>query len=213
MITQNWGIIDYNEAVEKQLREVADVVAGAEDRLIFCTHPPIVTLGRGTKPGDLISWQGQTIEVSRGGRATYHGPSQVVVYPIINLTIDRKNFGPRDIRAYLECLGLAIVETLQHFNISSEYRSLATSDGPSVTGVWVGQKKIASIGVAVKKWISYHGIAVNLEKDPAAFSGINPCGFSSNIMTSVEDCLGARVSREDFSRVLNQNLTTSCDQL
>jgi lipoyl(octanoyl) transferase len=188
MNIQNWGPIDYELAVKKQLALVEDVASGeSPNTLIFCSHNPVVTLGRGTKKDDVFAWTGPTIEVSRGGRATYHGPSQLVVYPIINLSKHNFDFPPKDLAAYLRFLEKSVVVALDKIKINSEVRTHKTSpDEPSQTGVWVGEKKIASIGIAVKKWVTYHGIAINIESDPNAFTGINPCGFQKEIMTCVE---------------------------
>lgn len=192
MHTEDWGLIPYKEALARQLEKVESVVAGAEDTLIFCSHPPVVTLGRGSKPEDITSWQGETHEISRGGRATYHGPGQIVVYPIINLNIDRKKISTRDLHSYLRALEESIVLALKEFGLAAEVRSVKLSENePSLTGVWVKDsfgidKKIASIGIAVKKWVTYHGAALNLYTDAQAFSGIRPCGFTAETMTSIE---------------------------
>ncbi len=180
------------------------VLTSSSQKIIFCTHPPVVTTGRGTKPGDVFGWQGEVCETNRGGRATYHGPSQIVVYPIVDLqksrgmnvvTSSNENALESqsmniDLHAYMRALESAIVETLAIYDIMSEARTLpATEDSPSLTGVWVGDKKIASIGIAIRKGVTSHGLSLNFSRDPRAFSGINPCGFKSNIMTSVEDVL------------------------
>ena len=193
MDIEDWGLIPYQEALTRQLEKVENVAAGGSDTLIFCSHPPVVTLGRGTQPGDVQSWTGEKIEISRGGRATYHGPSQIVIYPILNLNIKRKTLPERDLHSYLRILEDTIVQTLKEFGLNSEVRSVQSgAEGPSLTGVWVSEpngtdKKIASIGIAVKKWVTYHGIALNLKRDPTAFVGIRPCGFSTDVMTSVEE--------------------------
>jgi lipoyl(octanoyl) transferase len=184
---------------------------------VFCTHPPIVTLGRGTQPGDVTTWRGKTIDVSRGGRATYHGPSQLVIYPILNLAYRRGVRPAKDIGGLLRDFEAAIVKVLFDLGIknatgktykpnqskksdeikNSLKNSLNKSDALKEkeledTGVWVGPKKIASLGLAVRKWISFHGAALNLEYDPEAFKGMKPCGYSADVMTSVEEVLGAK---------------------
>lgn len=208
MITLDWGRIPYENAVSKQLEELDFVASGEEDRLIFCTHPPVVTLGRGTQAGDVFAWTGEVVESSRGGRATFHGLNQIVIYPILNLNNERKFMPKKDIRALLKSLGAAVVDALAHFDIKSEFRNDQDSKpgSPSLTGVWVGDRKIASIGIAVKKWISYHGIAINVEADNKAFQGINPCGFQSSVMISVEECLGKPLPRDRLTQVLDQSL-------
>jgi len=206
VITLQWGEIPYQQATEKQQQAVQDVLAGGEDRLIFCSHPPVVTLGRGTKPGDVTDWQGQIFTTSRGGRATYHGPNQLVIYPICDLRRERAGLPPSDLRGYLQILGLAVAEVLQRHGIQAQYRTLSESGGPSVTGVWVEGRKIASIGIAVRKWVTYHGVAINLYADGSGFSGIYPCGFTASTMTSIEELIGQKVNRDELINQLDQSL-------
>jgi lipoate-protein ligase B len=207
MRIEDWGSIEYELASRRQLLAVESVGTGAESILVFCEHPSVVTLGRGVKPGDVFGWAGSTVETSRGGRATYHGPGQIVAYPIINLEASR------DLHAYLRLLEQAIVATLREFQIVAEARTVNLGpDEPSLTGVWVGEHKIASIGIAVKKWVTYHGLALNVLDDPLAFQGINPCGFKTEIMTSMQAVLresgrDPSVSKRDIQKVLAANLT------
>lgn len=236
MIFQDWGLIDYNEALQKQLDLVAEVADGTykevlhsnshqlsnvpsghlhlpkENRitsnhpgyLIFCTHPAVVTTGRQTESTDIFGWDGPIVEISRGGKATYHGPSQVVVYPILNLKQPRKNRGPQEIRGYLRDFEKAIIATLQEYDVKAEGQQ------GDDTGVWIkqptGTKKIASLGIAVKKWITFHGAAINVQYDPKAFQGINPCGFTTDTMTSLEQVLDKKVDLEDFKKTLKTQL-------
>jgi lipoyl(octanoyl) transferase len=182
---EDWGLIEYESSVERQLRLLDEVAAGAEDRLILCTHPPIVTLGRGAVAEDLVGWRGAIFESSRGGRATYHGPNQLVIYPIMDL----RERG-RDVHAYLRRLETATVDALHKLGLSAAEARTTKMGELSLTGVWIGERKIASIGIAVRKWITYHGVAVNLFDDVSAFAGIRPCGFAADIMTSAERELG-----------------------
>lgn len=209
---EDWGLIDYEQALQKQL-ELVETVSQDQKHpgfLIFCTHPAVVTTGRQTLPEDIFAWKGSVVEVSRGGRATYHGPSQLVVYPILNLKFERHNRGPQEVRGYLRALEEAIVETLKEFGISSVGKTPQKLPGQQAesdeTGVWVNDKKIASLGIAVKKWISYHGAAINLTSDTMAFSGMNPCGFKSDVMTSVEQQLGKPVKTDAFKHRLQNHL-------
>lgn len=199
------GLTPYQSVLETQLDCVSKISQGKlEERVILCSHPPVVTLGRSLSAADdLESWQGEVVEVSRGGRATYHGPNQQLIYPILDLTRDsRKGFKPRDVHAYLRSLEQLVIECLNHFGLEAEARTISVEQAGekplSLTGVWVGERKIASIGVAVKKWITYHGVALNVEQDPQAFSGINPCGFQKSIMTSMETELGQAPSRSEL---------------
>lgn len=193
---ENWGCVGYEESTERQLQLVDQIADGsAPETLVFCTHPPVVTVGRATHTEDLEDWAGELVETSRGGRATYHGPSQLVIYPLIDLRKDHSGFPARDIHAYLRALEAVTVDALQELGLTDAEARTTQSGGISLTGVWTGAKKIASIGIAVRKWITYHGIAVNLTHDPKAFQGIRPCGFAANIMTSLEAELGSAVER------------------
>ena len=180
MIFEDWGLVEYAQACERQLRLVDQVIAGGEERLIFCTHPPVVTTGRATTPEDIAGWTGPLIQASRGGRATYHGPSQTVIYPIVRV---------RDVGAHLRLLEEATAAALRELGLPAERRD--TPPGSILlTGVWVGERKIASVGVAVRQWVAYHGVAINVLRDPMAHRGIKPCGFTPETMTSVEELLG-----------------------
>lgn len=209
---QDWGLIDYELALNKQL-DLVDEVSRNENHagfLIFCTHPPVVTTGRQTQPEDVFSWTGPTVEISRGGRATYHGPSQLVVYPILNLKKPRQSRGAQEIRGYLRALEDAIVETLKDYDVQAVGKTAQKLIGAETeteeTGVWVGSQKIASLGIAVKKWICFHGAAINLDYDPEAFQGLNPCGFKTSTMTNLEKLTGKKINRSDFSNRLRKNL-------
>jgi len=215
-----WGTVDYAIGVERQLQLVAArVQSDVSDTCIICTHPPVVTLGRGTREGDLLGWAGEVQESSRGGRATYHGPNQVVIYPIVKLDeTPRHKLKTRDLHGYLKQLELAIIFTLGEYGLlaqSSEERkkdeiARGMADGREFRGVWINGKKIASLGIAVKRWVTYHGAAINLDHDPKAFTGINPCGFSVKTMTSIEEQLGHKVDRQEFINKLKKHLA---DQL
>jgi lipoyl(octanoyl) transferase len=220
MIFEDWGLMDYQQALNKQLEYVEKVAAAADNVfghpgfLIFCTHPPVVTLGRQTQPEDLFAWKGPVIEISRGGRATYHGPSQVVVYPILNLKQPRTGRGPQEVRGYLRALEQAIVDTLKDFGVVDAIgKTPQKIPGQAVetdeTGVWIGPQKIASLGIAVKKWVTFHGAAINFSYDPEAFVGMNPCGFKTSTMLSLEQKLGHLPKLEDFK----SRLKTHCETL
>ncbi|AZZ37714.1 lipoyl(octanoyl) transferase [Bdellovibrio sp. qaytius] len=227
MIFEDWGLISYEEAMNKQLEYVDKLdqaLSAGENHpgfMIFCSHPAVVTTGRQTQPTDIFSWQGPVIEVSRGGRATYHGPSQIVVYPILSLKNPRgkkaesdEPRGSQDVRGYLRTFESAIVKTLKEFGITAEGKTAQKMPGQTVetdeTGVWIGSQKIASLGIAVKKWITYHGAAINFFNDPTAFTGINPCGFKTETMISVEKVLGKdKITAEDFKNTLRKNLEST----
>jgi len=171
---ERWGLVPYAEAVERQLAAVAERKAGtAGDRLVLVEHPPVFTIG--VRPGaeQHLVWQeaqlrSTGIEVhrtSRGGDVTYHGPGQLVGYPIISLQ-ER-----RDLHAYLRDLEEVLIRATAHFGLEASRR-----DG--LTGIWVGNRKIDAIGVAVKSWITYHGFALNVDPNLEHFGGIVPCGIA-----------------------------------
>lgn len=207
----NLGNIDYLEAYELQKKKVEEVYQGAPETLIVCSHPSVVTLGKKSTRDDLLGWEGPVYEIERGGQATYHGPGQVVIYPILNL----KNRG-QNIAGFLEAMEAAMITCLKDYKLSGKGND--DRGKPDFTGVWVTDqnnqtKKIASIGVAVKKWITYHGLAFNLFEDPVAFTGISPCGFTSDTMTNLEALLNEKVERQSFENQLITHLTSFFSKL
>ncbi len=200
---EHWGLIDYDQALDRQLDLLHKIADGTSpDTLIFCTHPPVVTLGRKTQQGDVFAWDGPIKDISRGGRATYHGPSQLLVYPLINLDRnDLKHRAQRDVHAFLRKIENAIVLTLKEFNISA-----VGKNNEDETGVWVESQKIASLGIGVKRWVTYHGAAINLDQDEKAFYGMKPCGFANSIMTNAEHLLQAPIDRKKFETILKSIL-------
>lgn len=208
---EDWGIVEYKIALARMIQYTKEIAnSGEVGRLVFCQHPSVVTTGRATQPGDVFGWDGPIEPISRGGRATYHGPSQLMVYPLVNLKHERRGRRAQEVVGYLRELENAIVETLGEYGVQAVGKSvqsrsvdIAASDE---TGVWVMSRKIASLGVAVKNWVTFHGAAVNLDYDPKAFSGINPCGFKSNVMVSLEQCLEKKIDREDFADRLKRSL-------
>jgi lipoate-protein ligase B len=174
------GIVDYAVAWNLQKELVESKAAGNEERdfLILLEHPHVITVGRKGNMDNVLDPRVPVYRVERGGDATYHGPGQLVAYPIVSLV--RTNFALRD---FVRALERIIIETLSTFSITS-----SAIEGK--TGVWVGNKKIASIGLAVDRWITYHGLALNVNTDLAYFGMIRPCGFSAETMTSVEKITG-----------------------
>ena len=181
------GSVDYARGLELQEAAVRARAAGQiPDTVLYPDHPPVLTVGRSPSEGALradaetLRQRGiEVFEVSRGGDITWHGPGQVVAYPILDLT--RRG---RDVHRYLRDLEQTLLNSLAAFGIQSQ-RSAGR------TGVWVGERKIASIGVAVRKWVSYHGLALNVAPDLAGFELIHPCGLHGVRMTSMAEILGA----------------------
>jgi lipoyl(octanoyl) transferase len=196
MRIEDWGLIPYEEALKRQLELVEQVRTGeSKDALVFCTHPPVVTIGRATQTGDVDGWVGDVIEVSRGGRATYHGPSQLVIYPIWDL-----NKRGRDLRLHLRTLEQMVINLCQELGVKAVRV-------PGQTGVWTESgRKLASVGVAVKSWVSYHGISLNVFQDNEAYRGIKPCGFTSETMISLEEVLNRKFSLDEAKDLIQANL-------
>ncbi len=177
------GLTDYGEALVLQRRLAQARASGqlTDDLLILLEHPRVITLGRGARtanvrtPTELLASLGvQLHEVERGGDVTYHGPGQLVGYPIIDLGRHKK-----DLHWYLRRLEEVLVEALKSFRITS-------GRVPGYTGVWVEDRKIASIGVHVSRWVTSHGFALNVSTDLADFDLIIPCGIEAVKMTSVQ---------------------------
>ena len=178
--------LDYPPACAFQMEQVNALHASGDDGgiLILLEHPPVITVGRSGSDGniivpkDLLAAQGLTVhETSRGGDVTYHGPGQIVGYPILPL-----KFHGKDIHRYLRNLERVLMRTLEAYGIPSFRR-----DG--LTGVWTERGKIVSIGVAVRHWITYHGFAFNVAPNMDHFRLINPCGLVGVRMTGMVDFL------------------------
>lgn len=210
---EDWGLISYTEAFEKQKQYVEEILKGERgETIVFCHHPAVVTLGRGTKEGDVFSWKGETVEVNRGGRATYHGPNQVVMYPMVDLGGNTPNYiakKEKSLHGYMRILEDAAIQTIKEYGVEAQGHTLQKQVGEDeaaeATGVWVNNQKLASIGIAVRKWVTYHGIAINLFKDEDAFQGINPCGFTTQTMACLQDLSSKRVKRDPFQKELASN--------
>jgi len=192
------GVVPYREAWDLQRSLAAAVSQGAvPDSVIFCEHPPVVTMGRRTEKGELhIPAQAavDVVETDRGGKSTYHGPGQLVCYPILDLRRHGK-----DVKLYVRRLEQAIIQTLAPLGIEAKRIE-------GLTGVWLqspsagggGPRKIASIGVRVARWVTTHGYALNVDLDPAPFSDwITACGLESAAFTTVARELGRPVTVEE----------------
>lgn len=181
MIVVDLGRLPYAEALERQLELVEKRSRGEiSDHLLFVEHPPVVTVGRGGDLDEVAELAMPVIEIGRGGEATYHGPGQLVGYPILEL-----EEGERDLHRYLRDLEEVLIRALARFGI-------AANRHPPHTGVWVGASKLASIGVAVRRWVTYHGFALNVDVDLAPFMTFRPCGLDGTVMGSMATVLGKR---------------------
>jgi len=169
------GRCDYEAAHEKMLAAVEERARGAiPDRLLFCEFDPVMTVGRGEDPARFRQLGLPVFSVARGGKATFHGPGQVVAYPIVAL-----EGKARDLHAFLRTLEEALILTVGDFGLEG------TRD-PRNTGCWVNGRKIASIGVAVRRWVTYHGVALNVTTDLGFFRRFDPCGLAPELFTSME---------------------------
>jgi len=176
------GVVPYAEALAWQRSLAQARIDGrlANDLLLLLEHPAVVTLGRNSDAAHLLSRDGvEVFETERGGDVTFHGPGQLVGYPIIDLTRHKP-----DLHWYLRTLEQALIDALAGLGIPAE-----RSRG--YTGVWTGSRKIASIGIHVKQWVTWHGFALNVTTDLSQFGRIVPCGIPGVEMTSVERELGA----------------------
>lgn len=191
------GRVPYAEALELQRSIARDRISGAisQDVLLLMEHPPVVTLGRSSKeknltasPEFLESRGVELFEVERGGDVTFHGPGQLVGYPIIDLKRHRQ-----DLHWYLRSIEQALINALADYGIPGERNT-------SYTGVWTRGKKIASIGVHARDWVTWHGFALNVTTELSYFNLIVPCGIDGVVMTSIARELGVeKVSARDVT--------------
>jgi len=170
------GRMRYADAYALQKDLVDDRVEGRiRDTLLLAEHEAVITLGRKAPRADVAATALPVFEVERGGEATWHGPGQLVAYPIVRLDGAR-----RDLHRYLRDLEEVVIGVLAEFALEGTRKS-------GLTGVWIGDKKVASIGVAVRRWVAWHGLSLNVHTDPAAFQGFRPCGLEPDVMTRLAD--------------------------
>lgn len=190
----DWGVLDYGRALDRQRSLVQVRLANrVPDTLVLVEHPPVVTAGRGNGQGDLrlsreaLRRRGVDFQPSdRGGKTTYHGPGQLVAYPIIKL----RN---RDVPSYVQALLGVVAGVVQDYGLQPEY----VQGRP---GLWLRGRKVASIGVAVKQGVSYHGVALNVNNDLAPFGWIIPCGHTGARFTSLAEALGKALAMAEVKR-------------
>lgn len=198
--TVDWGRTRYNDAWAKQDEFVARRIGGEiSDTLVFTEHEPVFTTGlrAGAEthlvwtPEQLVREGVEVVKSNRGGDITYHGPGQIVGYPIVSLT-------PRkDLHAYLRLLEQILINSVGTLGLAASRRE-------GKTGIWIGPRKIAAIGVAVKRWVAYHGFALNVNANLAHFRGIVPCGISpvDGSVTSLQAELGHAFDLDEVKAVL-----------
>jgi len=196
-ICKNLGTVDYQTTWDSMREFTLSRNSTTADEIWFLEHPPVFTQGLNGKdihilmPGDI-----PVIPIDRGGQVTYHGPGQLVVYPLLDLK--RRNYGVRDLVNAIES---AIVNTLKEFELAAYAK-------PDAPGVYVQERKIASLGLRVKKYCSYHGLALNVDMELEPFSRINPCGFTGLQMTDIqkETSNSNKISLDSVSSCLQKHL-------
>ena len=195
------GRIDYQTGLRIQEQRVESCLSNGTETVILLEHEPVYTIGRLPDKSSLRNASRlpyPVFETNRGGQATYHGPGQLVGYPIVDLCIRG-----RDLHHYLRKLENLLIDLLADFGLEG-----VRIDGK--TGVWIQDRKIASIGVGVRKWVTMHGFALNVASDLSGFQNITPCGLSGVTMTSISGELGTEVLlqtvRENLVPHLNRNL-------
>jgi lipoyl(octanoyl) transferase len=193
------GTMPYADALDTQRAAARARIAGEipEDLLLLVEHPPVVTLGRSARDAHLLASPAllaargvEVFEVERGGDVTFHGPGQLVGYPIIDLKRHK-----RDLHWYLRQVEEALIVGLAGYGIAGERN-------PGYTGVWTQGRKIASIGVHARDWVTWHGFALNVSTDLAFFDLIVPCGISGVTMTSIERETGRSVPMEEVEHAV-----------
>lgn len=191
------GIVPYEEAFELQKKMARRRIEGEiGDHLLLLEHPPVITVGRNAglenilADSQFLEKEGiSVIQTDRGGDVTYHGPGQLVGYPILNLKKMRS-----DVQWYVSQLEESIIETLQNFSIQA-------TRVKGMRGVWVEGYKIASIGVRISKWVTHHGFALNVNTNLSHFELIRPCGLVGVKMTSMEKILEEKVQMDEVKKV------------
>ena len=176
---------DYKEIWDYQLRLVEErALNKIRDTLILVEHSDVVTLGRRGKHEDVLTDNYPVYNIERGGEATYHGPGQLVGYPIIHISQRGTS-----VLTLVRMIEEVLIQTSSEFHVDASRIN-------GKPGVWVNGKKIASIGIAIRHWVTFHGFALNVNTDISKFNCIRPCGMESSVMTSIEKIRGERISME-----------------
>jgi lipoyl(octanoyl) transferase len=202
---QNLGLVNYEDAWEKQREIQAGVAAGENpNTLLLLEHPPVFTAGRRTAESDRPIDGTSVINVDRGGKITWHGPGQIVGYPIVKL----KN--GNDVVGFVREIEIALINTCQEFGVNAERYC-------ERTGVWIrdakGDRKLAAIGIRVAKGVTMHGFALNVNPDLSWFKKIVPCGIPDAEVTSLSVELGRNIAIVEILESLTRNITTALDKV
>ena len=182
------GLTEYQRALDIQKTLVKERLDNStSDTLLLLEHPHVVTLGKQTNPNDVLNNSIPIVKIDRGGSATYHGPGQLIGYIIMDLR--SKGIS---VPILISKIHEIIILTLDELDIKAKRKK-------NDTGVWIDQKKIASIGLSVRNWITYHGFSLNVNTDLERFNTIRPCGYDSQVMTSVNS-----ITRKEYSKEVIQ---------
>ena len=206
-------LVNYETALAEMEARVDAIIAGSADELIWCLeHPPLYTAGTSANPTDLLEPEKFPVyEARRGGQYTYHGPGQRVIYVMLDL-----NKRGRDVRKFVAKLEAWTIATLAEFNVIGEIRAgrvgvwVERPEKPATITGQIAEDKIAAIGVRLRRWVSFHGISINVEPDLSHFQGIVPCGISDHGVTSLVD-LGLPVNIADLDVGLKSTFNTVFD--
>ncbi len=194
--------VPYDDALAQMERDVANIAQGGEEVLWLLEHPPLYTAGTSAKDTDLLHARFPVYQTGRGGQYTYHGPSQRVIYVMLDL-----NKRGRDVRRFVQNLEAWVIGGLAQFQVKGQIREgrvgvwVERPDKPRLLDGSMAEDKIAAIGIRLKKWVSFHGISINVDPDLAHYDGIVPCGISQYGVTSLVD-LGLPVSMEDLDQAM-----------
>ena len=203
------GEVDYNTALKKMENYVQKIISGkADEKIWFLEHPPLYTAGTSSNKKDLVEPNRFPIfETNRGGQYTYHGPGQRVVYVMLDL-----NKRGKDIKKFVKNLEAWIIHTLAEFNVVGQSRNgrvgiwVERPDKPKSINGLLEEEKIAAIGVRLRKWVTFHGLSINVDPDLSHFQGIVPCGIKEHGVTSLVD-LGLPVSITDLDIALTKSFS------
>jgi lipoyl(octanoyl) transferase len=198
------GRVGYERAWALQTEAAKAVKDGGPETLFLLEHDPVFTLGRNAVAGDILLSSDRLLELGiavvesdRGGKVTYHGPGQLVGYPIVNLHPDR-----RDVKRYVTDLEDVLIRTLAAFGV----RAARSERRERVSSLWVGDDKIAAIGIHISRWVTTHGFALNVTDEPLAnFAGIVPCGITDGGVTTMERVLGRAPAIEAVAAALPEH--------
>lgn len=211
-IIRSQSPVPYVQALNAMLQRVEDIAQNRKPQAIwFLEHPHVYTAGPSTNMKDVVNQTNiPMIKTDRGGKFTYHGPGQLLIYFMLNIKSFTKHIEYLDIRTFIKQVQQAVIDSMQEYNIT------ANLDSKDV-GIWIeGNKnslkkaKIASLGLKIKKGIVYHGIAINIDPELTYFDNIVPCGIANCKMTSMQECIGA-FDKEEYVAVLQEHLVLQLD--